>query len=109
MNPSQPTSNLSLPEPVDNGSVPSAPQGVAVPAPPRADNSVPQTAPSQQTHLQRPEVGDTLSPQWISAVEQAVRTGIDDPRTLSLQLDELRSQYLSDRFAKDIKRQGGGK
>ena len=112
MNPSQPTPNFNLPEPIDAAQTMSgelqAPAPVNTAAHSRASNA-PQPEGMQQGSptTQSVEFGDSLSPQWINAVEQAVRQGIEDPKTLSLQLDELRAQYIAGRFTKDIKRQQG--
>lgn len=107
MNPKQPpVPSFNLPEPVE------APASTATPT-----NSVqaaeiagspihpPQAAPAQQNSA---SFGDELDPQWIQTVEQAIRAGIDDPRALSLRLDEIRAEYIYGRFAKEVKRQSGG-
>lgn len=105
MNPNNPVPNLNLPEPVDQPQqvtqdpVATDPHSMAQPV---ADKIQASAGAQAQDNF-----GDQLSPQWVHIIEQAVRQGIDDPRTLSLKLDELRSQYISGRFAKEVKRQSG--
>jgi hypothetical protein len=95
--------SFNLPEPVDLP--PAAPSqdtsalGASVPA---VTTASPEVSAVTQT-----QYGDELSQQWIHAVEGAIRQGIDDPRVLSAHIDELRAQYISGRYAKEVKRQTG--
>lgn len=91
--------NLNLPKPVE-APTPEAPapmgiselQGPAVPPSPSAVE--PPTA----------REGEVLDARWITAVENLMKQGIDDPALLAEQLIELKAQYIAGRFGKEIKR-----
>lgn len=96
----QPTPNFNLPEPVDTQA------GSATDQPVQAQVSAAGSSSAPVTGTQN--YGDVLMPQQVQSVEQAVRQNMDDPRMLSLRLDEMRAGYIAGRFAKNVKRQGGG-
>jgi hypothetical protein len=97
MNPSQtPVPSFNLPEPVDEQAATSSATGQDLQAP----------VPSVQSHPTQ-GLGDELGADWTHAVETAIRQGIEDPRALSNSLQDIRAQYISGRFAKEIKKQTG--
>lgn len=105
MNSQHPTApNFNLPEPVDTQVTESLGAQNAQALTPQQAGPMPESAAPTS---QNAGFSDVLNSQQIQSVEQAVRQNIDDPRALSLRLDEIRAEYIAGRFAKDIKRQGG--
>lgn len=47
--------------------------------------------------------GDTIEPEWVRAVEQAIDQYREDPYRLAIAISNLRADYLNKRYNKQIK------